>query len=113
MQLIRLTPDAVAPTHDAPAPEQVVKGDPRFTSWDIEERGKILAGIWEASPGAWKVEYAEWEYIRILSGHSVLTAEDGTATHLRAGDSYVIPPGFRGVWEVVETTRKDYVIVLP
>jgi uncharacterized protein len=31
----------------------------------------------------------------------------------RAGDSFVIRPGFRGVWEVIETTRKDYVIVLP
>jgi uncharacterized cupin superfamily protein len=30
--------------------------------------------------------------------------------HLRAGDRAVIRPGFKGTWEVVETTRKDYVI---
>jgi hypothetical protein len=30
--------------------------------------------------------------------------------HLRAGDSWIIRPGFEGTWEVVETTLKDYVI---
>jgi uncharacterized cupin superfamily protein len=29
---------------------------------------------------------------------------------VRAGDSFVIRPGFRGTWEVLETTLKDYVI---
>lgn len=113
MTLIRLTTDATAPTPAAPAPDRVVKGAPGFRSWDIEEHGRTHAGIWEATPGAWRVEYDEWEYCRILAGHSVLTAEDGTRHELRAGDSFVIRPGFRGVWEVIETTRKDYVIVLP
>jgi len=29
---------------------------------------------------------------------------------VKAGDSFVLRPGFRGTWEVVETTRKDFVI---
>ena len=29
---------------------------------------------------------------------------------LRAGSRLVLRPGFKGTWEVVETTRKDYVI---
>ena len=38
-------------------------------------------------------------------------AEDGgEPATVRAGDSFVIRPGFRGTWEVIETTRKDYVI---
>lgn len=112
MTLIRLTPDAI-PEPGAPAPDRIVAGNPTFRSWDIEQHGHTYAGIWEATPGAWRVAYDEWEYCRILAGHSILTAEDGTAHHLRAGDSFVIRPGFRGVWEVIETTRKDYVIVLP
>ena len=28
---------------------------------------------------------------------------------LRAGDRFVIPAGFRGTWEVLETCRKIYV----
>ncbi|MEY4696481.1 MAG: hypothetical protein RIT14_909, partial [Pseudomonadota bacterium] len=44
-------------------------------------------------------------------GHSILTDRSGLATHLKAGDSWVIRPGFEGTWEVVETTLKDYVIL--
>ncbi len=44
-------------------------------------------------------------------GHSILTDAAGVETHLRAGDSWVIRPGFAGTWEVVETTLKDYVII--
>ena len=40
-------------------------------------------------------------------------AEDGGAAfEVVTGDSFLIRPGFRGTWEVIETTRKDYVIVL-
>jgi len=107
----RLTPDAVGPVHAAPAADKVLAGDPRFTSWDIEDRGNIFAGIWESTPGTWRIAYDEWEYCRILSGHSVITGDDGTVTEVRAGDSFVIRPGFAGTWQVIETTRKDYVII--
>jgi uncharacterized protein len=89
MTLIRLTPDAAAPEPGAPAPDRLVKGSPTFRSWDIENHGTTCAGIWEATPGAWRVAYDEWEYCRILSGHSVLTAEDGTTHYLRAPTSTV------------------------
>jgi hypothetical protein len=56
------------------------------------------------------MDYTEWEFVHILSGHSILRAEDGTVTDLRPGDALIIRPGFRGVWEVVETTLKEYVI---
>ncbi len=46
----------------------------------------------------------------ILEGHSVVTEEGGAPVHLRAGDSFIMRPGFKGTWEVIETTRKDYVI---
>ncbi len=103
---------AGTPEEGAPAPERVVKGDPRFWTWNAEERDGIYAGVWEASPGAWRVSYDEWEFCHILSGVSVLTEDGGVPRTLRAGDAFVIRPGFTGVWEVVETTRKEYVIRL-
>ena len=42
---------------------------------------------------------------------SVLTGDDGTVTHLRKGDAFIIRSGFTGTWEVLETTLKDYVIL--
>lgn len=92
-------------------PEQVLAGDPVHTSWNMEERGALYCGMWQSTPGKWAVSYSEWEYVHIQEGHSVLTGEDGSVTHLKAGDSFVIRPGFRGTWEVLETTLKDYVIL--
>ena len=94
--LDRLTPEA-----DAPAPEKIVSGAPQFT------------GVWQSTPGAWRVSYDEWEFCSILSGHSRLSDANGTVRDLKAGDSFIIEPGFSGIWEVVETTRKLFVIRLP
>ena len=107
---LRVTRAAANPVESRPSADKLVSGDPVFTSWDIEDRDGLYAGLWQATPGAWRVSYDEWEYCSIVSGHSVLIAEDGTRHDLRAGDSIIIRPGFRGVWEVVKTTRKDYVI---
>lgn len=52
----------------------------------------------------------EWEYCRILEGHSVITGDDGAAHHLHPADSFLLRPGFSGTWEVVETTVKEYVV---
>lgn len=113
MLAFRLDPALAAPESDAPPPDRVTAGAPQFTTWDIEARDGLHAGIWQSTPGAWRVRYDEWEYFRILEGHSVLTAADGTRHELRAGDSMVLRPGFEGIWEVRETTRKEYVILLP
>lgn len=108
----RVTRDGTTPEIQRPEAAKVLKGDPVHSTWNLEDRDGLYAGLWQSTPGAWKVSYAEWEYIHILSGHSVLTGDDGSVTELRAGDSYLIRPGFSGVWEVVETTLKDYVIRL-
>ena len=110
MHFIRLDPGAIAAENSAPAPDRVIAGTPVFTSWDIEDAGGLYAGLWQSTPGKWRVAYDEWEYCHILEGHSILTEDGGAAQHLRAGDAIVIRPGFRGSWEVVETTRKEYVI---
>lgn len=106
-----LATDGIEPEVSAPPDERVLKGSPVFRTWDVEhtENG-IYAGIWESTPGKWAVFYEEWEFFHILSGESVVTEEDGQSVTLRAGDSHIIRPGFRGTWEVTETCRKEYVI---
>ena len=101
----------VTPDEGAPAADRLISGDPKFTTWNVEEApGGIYAGIWQSTPGKWKIVYDEWEYFHVLEGHSVVTEEGGSAVHLKAGDSHILRPGFKGTWEVIETTRKDYVI---
>lgn len=106
-------PSAVTPEEGAPARERLISGDPRFTTWNLEEaEGGIYSGIWQSTPGKWRIVYDEWEYFHILEGHSIVTEDGGEPIHLKAGDRLILRPGFKGTWEVLETTRKDYVIRL-
>ncbi len=111
-RFLSVATDGVAPEEGRPDPSRLVSGDPRFRTWNIEEREGLYAGIWESTPGAWRVTYDEWEFCHILDGLSVLTEDGGAARTLKSGDAFVIRPGFTGIWEVVETTRKEYVIRL-
>lgn len=111
-QVQRVTRDGCKPQVERPDPAKVIAGDPVHTTWNLEEAEGLYCGLWQSTPGKWRVSYSEWEYVHILEGHSILTGDDGTVTHLRAGDSWIIRPGFTGTWEAVETTLKDYVIRL-
>ena len=95
-----------------PDPVKVLAGDPVHTTWNIEERDGLYCGIWQSTPGKWRISYDEWEYCHILDGLSVITEDGGEPVTVRTGDSFILRPGFKGTWEVIETTRKDYVIRL-
>lgn len=100
------------PEIGGPAPDRLVAGQPEFRTWNLEESDGLYCGIWQSTPGTWRVAYDEWEYCLILEGHSILTEDDGTIHDLRQGDRFMLRPGFAGTWQVVETTTKDYVIRL-
>lgn len=110
MQIIRVTPAAASPEASRPDPARVLAGDPVHTSWNLEDRDGLYCGIWQSTPGSWRIVYDEWEYCRILAGRSVISGDDGSRLEVGPGDSFVIRPGFSGTWTVLETTRKDYVI---
>lgn len=97
---------------DVPPADRIISGAPEFTTWNVEERDGLYCGTWRSTPGKWRIQYDEWEYCRILEGRSVITEADGEAFELRAGDSFILRPGFSGTWEVIETTVKEYVIRL-
>ena len=111
-QLQRVTRDRITPEISRPDAAKVIAGDPVHTTWNIEDASGLYCGLWQSTPGKWRVSYSEWEYFRILSGYSLLTGADGSVTQLHPGDSLIIRPGFEGTWEVVQTTLKDYVIRL-
>lgn len=110
--LIALAPESASAETDRPSPEKLISGDPVFTTWNVEERDGLYCGIWQSTPGKWRIDYDEWEYCRILSGISTLHEEGQAPVTVKAGDSFILRPGFKGTWEVLETTRKDYVIKL-
>ena len=92
--------------------EKCVHGRPMQRTWNhyVSDDGKFFSGIWEGEPGCWRVSYTEHEFCRILSGRSILRSAGGEETELGAGVDFVIPAGFEGEWEVIETTKKIYAI---
>jgi len=95
--------------------ERLLEGNPKQTVWlhYTDGSGKFMAGIWHSERGRWKILYTEEEYCQVLEGVSVIIDQAGRAVTVRAGAEFVIPSGFVGTWEVVEATRKRFVIYEP
>lgn len=96
----------------ADLPERVVAGDPHHvTKMQFESPdGGLIAGTWTSTPGKWHAFTDRDEFCYILSGHVRLIDEAGNAQVFKAGDAFLIPDGFRGYWDVIETTTKHFVI---
>jgi uncharacterized protein len=107
--------DSVEAQSSAPEAERLLSGNPRLTVRNHYADGgnQFFAGVWEATRGAWRVRYTEHEFCHLLSGRIVITSETGDRQEFSAGDSFVIPSGFAGTWEVVEDCRKLYAIFEP
>ncbi len=58
----RVIPDGVTPETGAPAADRLIAGEPVHTTWNLEDDGKgLYAGIWQSTPGKWRISYDEWE----------------------------------------------------
>lgn len=98
-----------------PPDDRVIEGSPMFRTAVHYEApdGRLVTGVWEATEGAWKVAYDEWEWCRLRSGRCVVTPDGGEPVTLGPGDALVLEPGFVGVWAVLEACSKDFVVMLP
>jgi uncharacterized cupin superfamily protein len=112
MPILKFADSAAAAETYFLAPEKLLVGNPQQTLWQhyTDPSQHFFSGVWQSEPGKWKITYTEEEYCQILEGRSVLTDQSGHAVTVSAGESFVIPRGFDGTWEVLETTRKIYVI---
>lgn len=73
---------------------------------------EIVVEVYEAEPAKLKVD-EPWpydEFITLLSGKLVLTDEKGKVQEYAAGESLVVPKGFRGTWEMIGNFRELVVI---
>jgi len=93
-------------------PDRVIQGDPHHEStvFFTDEAGEVVAGTWTSTPGKWRAFTERDEFCHIVSGHVRLIGDDGTIRSFKAGDAFLIPNGFSGCWEVIETTTKHFVV---
>jgi uncharacterized protein len=102
------------PKHSKTLPGRLVSGDPSYKTWEQDSsRGdSVKTGVWEATPGENRsIKGETFEYCHILSGVVELTEAGKEPRIFRAGDSFVMKPGYVGVWKTIETVRKIYVVV--
>ena len=105
------------PTEQAKYPnDMVVKGDGAFdgsyTSL-IEYRStdrKFTVALWESGPGILKTDgYPHDEYCLVLEGHLIITNQSGRREEFGPGDTFVIPKGWVGTWNMMTRFKKQYV----
>lgn len=95
-----------------PSPDRVLAGAPEHTARNYfsDASGQLFAGTWESTPGKWRVRYTENEFCHITRGSVQIDDGRGHQWAFKAGDSFVVPAGFAGTWQVLEDTAKLYVI---
>jgi uncharacterized cupin superfamily protein len=97
-------------------PEMVVKGDGAFDGSYIEAPGyrsedrKFSVALWESGPGILRTDsYPHDEYCLVLDGHLIVTNRSGTTEEFGPGDTFVIPKGWAGTWNMTTKFKKQYV----
>jgi uncharacterized cupin superfamily protein len=95
-----------------PAPENILAGIPRARASNqyTEPTQQFFCGIWTSTAGKWRVRYTEHEFCVIIEGRVRIESVTGEKHEFRAGDAFVVPAGFAGVWEVTEPCKKWYSI---
>lgn len=96
-------------------PARLIDGSPEPRLWNTytDPTGQFFSGIWAAGVGRWRVEYAphEQESCVLTEGEVLLTDDDDNVFHFHAGDAFVVPGGFRGIWCNITPVRKVYTLM--
>jgi uncharacterized cupin superfamily protein len=104
------------PTEETtPAPDRLLAGTPRQTIANhyTDPSQQFFAGRSSSTRGKWRVRYSESELCHITSGRVRIESGTGAAETFGPGDTFVVPAGFEGTWEVLEDCSKVYAIFEP
>ena len=102
--------DSATPTEALLAKPGTYLGE-KFT-FEESHRGVVTVriGVWEAGAGkSILTDFPFTEYVLMISGRVIVTEQDGTSMEFTAGDTFVIPKGWSGVWDVQERMKKQIV----
>lgn len=103
------------PAYDHPRPDRLIEGNPQRTTFEhfLSATGDLSAGIWACEPGAWRIAFAPGkdEFFCVISGRIRIADADGVAREFGPGDACIIPGGFTGSFEVIESVRKYFVVI--
>ncbi|CAN7540611.1 cupin domain-containing protein [Acidovorax sp. LjRoot194] len=101
------------PREYGPPADRVLEGDIVVRNWDIDSAkdGAVRAGVFESTPGTNRsIKGDTWEFCYILSGEAEITEDGHAPITFRAGDCFIMKPGYTGTWKTLETVRKVWVV---
>ena len=92
----------------------VTDGTPTMKTWILSTSHdkSMISGYWEATPGSYHATYTDYEFVHIIAGKLIITEDGESPVALSAGDAFVVEPGFKGTWEIIESIRKHFDIKL-
>ncbi|CAN5188205.1 cupin domain-containing protein [soil metagenome] len=86
-------------------------GDAQTGLLEIFRSERVKFGVWECTPGGWEIENRkDTETMILLAGRVRLTTRGEEPVELGTGDAFVLPRGWSGRWDVLETVRKVYTL---
>ena len=78
--------------------------------WKGAEDGLPEAGIWECTPGSWRLVLPRDELCHFTSGRATYRADNGEVIEITAGTVVHFPEGWTGAVEVFEKIRSVYML---
>ncbi len=80
------------------------------TEYRADTPGEHLVGHWTGAPGWVRIDV--WPYTEVCvirSGAVEIEDDRGATRRFGAGEAFVIPQGFAGIWRTLEPTEKVFV----
>jgi uncharacterized cupin superfamily protein len=103
---------SIAAESSEPAADRLISGQPRQTiaNFFSDSTQQFHAGRWSSTPGKWRIRYTESEFCCLTAGKIALENSNGDRWQFGPGAAFVVPAGFEGTWEVIESCTKFYAI---
>ena len=93
-------------------PEDILDGVHQPRSESLFRGDQLIVEVYEDGPGTY--QFAEPfmfdEFVQVQSGRVILTETDGEPQEFVTGDSFVVPKGWTGTWQMFENYRELIVV---
>ena len=95
-----------------PYPEdEILRGEHK--NWvKVVHQGEVTIALYESTPVLIDIRnpFPYDEFVLVLEGEIILTHIDGNQNTFKAGDSFMVPKGFIGTWDMTKHFREMVVV---
>ncbi|MCF8070007.1 MAG: cupin domain-containing protein [Desulfobacterales bacterium] len=74
--------------------------------------GRPEAGLWECTPGRWRLSIPADEFCHFISGDALYESVTGDKINVSAGTCVLFPAGWEGTCTVKKTIRNVYMLTI-